>query len=31
MIFGNPGQLVKPGSRATVVVGPMHVAGMIVE
>jgi hypothetical protein len=31
IIFGNPGQLVKPGSRVTVVVGQMHVDGMIVE
>jgi hypothetical protein len=31
IIFGNPGQLVKPGSRVTVVVGPMHVTGMIAE
>jgi hypothetical protein len=31
MIFGNPGRLVKSGSRVSVVAGAMHVDGLIVE
>jgi hypothetical protein len=31
MIFGNPGRLVKSGSRVTVVAGNLHVDGLIVE
>src|SRR5882762_1788669 len=31
MIFGNPGKLVKSGSRVTVVAGNMHVDGLIVD
>jgi hypothetical protein len=31
MIFGNPGRLVKTGSRVSVVAGAMHVDGLIVE
>jgi len=31
MIFGNPGRLVKSGSRVTVVAGALHVDGLIVE
>jgi hypothetical protein len=31
MIFGNPGRLVKSGSRVTVVAGNLHVDGLIVD
>jgi hypothetical protein len=31
MIFGNPGRLVKSGSRVTVVAGALHVDGLIVD
>lgn len=31
MIFGNPGRLVKSGSRVSVVAGAMHVDGLIVD
>jgi hypothetical protein len=31
MIFGNPGKLVKSGSRVSVVAGAMHVDGLIVD
>jgi hypothetical protein len=31
MIFGNPGKLVKTGSRVTVVAGNLHVDGLIVD
>jgi hypothetical protein len=31
MIFGNPGKLVKSGSRVTVIAGNLHVDGLIVE
>jgi hypothetical protein len=31
MIFGNPGRLVKPGSRVSVVIGNFHVDGLIVN
>jgi hypothetical protein len=31
MIFGNPGKLVKPGSRVSVVAGDLHIDGMVVE
>ena len=31
MIFGNPGRLVKSGSRVSVVAGDLHVDGLIVE
>jgi hypothetical protein len=31
MIFGNPGKLVKSGSRVTVVAGNLHVDGLIVD
>jgi hypothetical protein len=31
MIFGNPGKLVKPGSRVTLVAGPFRAEGMVVK
>jgi hypothetical protein len=31
MIFGNPGKLVKSGSRVSLVVGDLHVDGMVVD
>jgi hypothetical protein len=31
MIFGNPGKLVKSGSRVTVVAGNLHIDGLIVD
>jgi hypothetical protein len=31
MIFGNPGKLVKSGSRVTVVAGNMHIDGLVVD
>jgi hypothetical protein len=31
MIFGNPGKLVKSGSRVSVVAGALHVDGLIVD
>jgi hypothetical protein len=31
MIFGNPGKLVKPGSRVSVLAGALHVDGLIVD
>jgi hypothetical protein len=31
MIFGNPGPLVKSGSRVSIVVGSLHVDGLIVD
>lgn len=31
MIFGNPGKLVKSGSRVTVVAGELHIDGLIVD
>lgn len=31
MVFGNPGKLVKSGSRVTVVAGSLHVDGLIVD
>ncbi len=31
MIFGNPGKLVKSGSRVSVMVGAMHIDGLIVD
>jgi hypothetical protein len=31
MIFGNPGKLVKPGSHVTVVIGNLHIDGLVVE
>lgn len=31
MVFGNPGRLVKTGSRVTIVAGNMHVDGLVVE
>lgn len=31
MIFGNPGRLVKPGSRVTVVAGNLRVEGLVVD
>jgi hypothetical protein len=31
MIFGNPGKLVKSGSRVSIVAGALHVDGLIVE
>jgi hypothetical protein len=31
IVFGNPGKLVKPGGRVTVVIGRFHVPGLIVE
>lgn len=31
MVFGNPGRLVKAGSRVTIVAGSMHVDGLVVE
>jgi len=31
MIFGNPGQLVKPGNRVSVVIGKFRVDGLIVQ
>lgn len=31
MIFGNPGRIVKPGSRVSIVAGAMHIDGLIVD
>jgi hypothetical protein len=31
MVFANPGKLVKPGDKVDVVVGPIHLDGLIVE
>jgi hypothetical protein len=31
MVFGNPGKLVKPGSRVTLVIGNLRAEGLIVE
>lgn len=31
MIFGNPGKLVKPGSRVSVVIGNFHVDGLVAQ
>jgi len=31
MIFGNPGKLVKPGSRVSIVIGNFHIDGLIVN
>lgn len=31
MIFGNPGRLVKPGNRVSVVIGDFRVDGLVVE
>jgi hypothetical protein len=31
MIFGNPGRIVKPGSRVSIVVGARHIDDLIVD
>ena len=31
MIFGNPGKLVKSGSRVTIIAGNMHIDGLVVD